>query len=111
MATYERTKEIGVMKVLGCDLGNIKAMFLAEAGFVGFFGGLIGLGFSAAISKIANTIAGPLLPFSSEVSISIIPMWLAVFAVIFSTLIGMIAGYLPAKRATKLSPLAAIRNE
>ena len=42
MSIYERTKEIGVIKVLGCSLRNIKTMFLMEAGFIGFIGGVIG---------------------------------------------------------------------
>ena len=43
MSIYERTKEIGVIKVLGCDLRNIRNMFLLESGFIGFMGGVIGL--------------------------------------------------------------------
>ena len=39
MAIYERTREIGVMKVLGCELRNIRRMFLIESGFIGFIGG------------------------------------------------------------------------
>lgn len=42
MSIYERTKEIGIIKVLGCDMNNIRTMFLLEAGFIGFFGGLVG---------------------------------------------------------------------
>ena len=86
MSTYERTKEIGVMKVLGCDMRDIQKLFLAEAGFIGLIGGMKG-------------------------NISVIPWWLALAAVAFSTLMGMVAGYFPARRAMKLSPLAAIHTE
>ena len=48
---------------------------------------------------------------SIDMNISVIPLWLVGAALLFSTLIGMIAGFFPAQRATKLSPLAAIRNE
>ncbi len=48
MAIYERTREIGVMKVLGCELGNIRTMFLLESSTIGFIGGLIGLGVQSA---------------------------------------------------------------
>ncbi len=109
MSIYERTKEIGVMKVLGCDIRDIRKMFLGEAGFIGFIGGVIGLGFSFGISCIINNFAAA----SGEMSgnISMIPWWLAIVAVAFSTLMGMLAGYFPAKRAMKLSPLAAIHTE
>lgn len=53
MSIYERTKEIGVMKVLGCSLGNIRMMFLTEAAFIGFIGGVIGLIISYILSLYA----------------------------------------------------------
>jgi ABC-type antimicrobial peptide transport system permease subunit len=115
MSTYERTKEIGVMKVLGCDMRDILAMFLSEAGCIGFIGGVIGLLFTMLLSAVANALlSGTLaqsmgLPEGSK--LSLIPWWLAVGAVVFATLMGTIAGFFPARRAMKLSPLAAIRNE
>ena len=54
MSIYERTKEIGIMKVLGCDLRNIRTLFLMEAGFIGFIGGVIGLILSYTISFVIN---------------------------------------------------------
>ena len=112
MSTYERTKEIGIMKVLGCSLGNIRSMFLAEAAFIGFLGGMAGLVLSYALSMVLNKVAPAVMSdFSESARISRIPLWLSILAIIFATLIGMIAGFFPAQRATKLSPLAAIRNE
>ncbi len=57
MSIYERTKEIGVMKVLGCSLKNIRKMFLMEAGLIGLFGGVIGNILSFLISAAINTLA------------------------------------------------------
>ena len=117
MSTYERTKEIGVMKVLGCGLGNIRSMFLAEAAFIGFLGGIAGVVLSYVLSVVLNRVVAPnfmadmIADYGSDVNISSIPLWLVGLAIVFSTLIGMIAGFFPAQRATKLSPLAAIRNE
>lgn len=113
MSTYERTKEIGVMKVLGCSLNNIREMFLTEAAFIGFFGGVVGVGLSYALSSVVNRLAPLAMAFdlSSDASISVIPLWLVLLAIVFSTVIGMLAGFFPAQRATKLSPLNAIRNE
>jgi len=110
MSIYERTKEIGIIKVLGCDLGNIRTMFLMEAGFIGFFGGLIGLILSGIISVVINVLAGSASD-GYYGGISYIPIWLVAVSLAFAVLVGMMAGFFPALRAMKLSPLAAIRNE
>ena len=107
MSIYERTKEIGILKVLGCDLRDIGKMFLLEAGFIGFAGGLSGLVLSYSLSAVINFIAKN----SSYQGISFIPLWLALLALAFSVLVGMAAGFFPAHRAMKLSPLAALKNE
>ena len=57
MSIYERTKEIGVMKVLGCSLENIRTMFLIEAGVIGFVGGVVGVALSYGVSAIINYIS------------------------------------------------------
>ncbi len=107
MSIYERTKEIGILKVLGCELSDIRKMFLMEAGFIGFSGGFIGLILSFCISAVINTVAGN----SAYQGISYIPLWLVLLAQIFSVVIGMTAGLMPALRAMSLSPLTALRNE
>lgn len=114
MSTYERTKEIGVMKVLGCDMRDIQKLFLSEAGFIGFLGGVLGLLFTLLLSVVANMFASQFLQQNMGVAdarISVIPPWLILLSIVFSTLMGMLAGYFPARRAMKLSPLAAIRTE
>ncbi len=110
MSTYERTKEIGVMKVLGCDMRDIRKLFLMEAGFIGFIGGLVGLGFTCILSAVIN-MAAQSAEEGMTGNISTITWWLAIVAVAFSTMMGMLAGYFPARRAMKLSQLAAIRTE
>ena len=118
MAIYERTREIGVMKVLGCKLGKIRTMFLFEAAMIGFLGGVFGIIVSYALSFALNYFApllmssgmGNFLPmFGSKVSV--IPAWLALVGVVFSTLIGIASGFQPANRAVKISALEAIRHE
>lgn len=109
MSTYERTKEIGVMKVLGCDMRDIQKLFLAEAGFIGLIGGIVGLGLTCGVSALINHFAVSMGGMKGN--ISVIPWWLALAAVAFSTLMGMVAGYFPARRVMKLSPLAAIHTE
>ena len=112
MSIYERTKEIGVIKVLGCSLKNIRQMFLIEAGFIGLLGGVIGNILSMLLSFGINTIAGSMgSAMGFEGDISYIPIWLILASLGFAILVGMAAGYFPALRAMRLSPLAAIRNE
>lgn len=125
MSIYERIKEIGIMKVIGASVSDIKKMFLTEAAFIGFFGGIMGVGLSYFVSFIINYlskkggnpdemggfpgIGG--MGMGGEGSISIIPIWLVGAALIFATLIGILSGYYPARKATKLSPLEAIRTQ
>lgn len=114
MSIYERTKEIGVMKVLGCDIRNIQALFLMEAGFIGFIGGIVGSGFSALLSIAINKLAtsgDAVSNMGFSGNICRIPLWLVPAAIAFAVLIGMIAGFIPSLRAMRLSPLAAIQND
>ena len=112
ISIYEHTKEIEIIKVLGCDMKVIRNMFLLESGFIGFMGGVVGLIFSAGISFAINHLLqiGQTMTGMSG-NISRIPLWLAAASVGFAVLMGMAAGFFPALRAMKLSPLAAIRNE
>ncbi len=105
MSIFERTKEIGIIKVLGCRIDNIAGLFLAESAYIGLFGGALGLGLSFGISVLLNQL------LASSGLRSIIPAYLAFGAVGFSIIVALAAGMYPAIRAMKLSPLAAIRNE
>ena len=111
MSIYERTKEIGVIKVLGCAMGNIRNMFLIEAGCIGFMGGVIGLVLSYLLSYLVNHFIGGELMTGVAGDISRIPLWLAGSAVGFAVTIEILDAFLPVQGARKLGPLAAIRNE
>lgn len=115
MAIYERTKEIGVMKVLGCKVGNIRTMFLIEAGMIGALGGIIGLAVSYLISFGLNTLGAALGSGAgldmAAAKISVIPFWLVLLGLGFSTIVGLVAGLVPANRAVKISALEAIHHE
>ena len=100
-----------MLKVLGCSLATIRNMFLIEAGFIGFMGGLIGLMLSFMVSVLINQFLAATFLYGMDGKLSVIPIWLAVPSVGFAIIIGMAAGFFPAMRAMKLSPLAAIRNE
>ena len=117
MSIYERTKEIGIMKVIGANLADIKRLFLIEAGMIGFIGGAAGVILSLLISllmntlllNVMNTLLGSIGGGGSM--ISVIPWWVALGALAFATTIGIAAGFSPAKRAMRLSALESLRNE
>lgn len=120
MSISERTREIGIMKSLGCPVSDIRIMFLAEAGAIGFMGGISACVISVIISAAVNFISmGPsldhlipaLLGGEDVARISVIPPWLLLFAVLFSVLIGLGAGCYPANKAVRISVLEAIKSE
>ncbi|NLY48532.1 MAG: ABC transporter permease [Clostridiales bacterium] len=124
MSIYERTKEIGIMKVLGCVVKDIRMLFLYEAGMIGFIGGVIGVGFSYLASYLINKYGKPLFGALvnrggsylggtevAEVSYSIIPLYLPLLGLGISVVVGLLSGYFPARRATKISAIEAIRTE
>lgn len=122
MSIYERTREIGVMKVLGCIVGNIRTMFLMEAATIGFIGGVVGIGLSYGASFVINSFAagggdggGMMGMFGfggmGGGQVSVIPPWLVFGALVFATMVGLVSGLYPANRAVKISALAAIRQE
>ena len=102
MSIYERTKEIGVMKVLGCGLNDIQQLFLIEAGMIGFLGGMTGLGLSVAVCLIINKV--------TDAETAVIPLWMFFASVLFAIVVSMLAGFAPSRRAMRLSALEAIRN-
>ena len=122
MSIYERTREIGVMKVLGCKLGNIRIMFLSEAAFIGLIGGLLGLVVSYGLSYALNNVESLRNILNSVMSstqvlnddgtgqLSIIPAQLAVMTWLGVSAVSILSGVQPAQRAMSLSSLAAIRS-
>lgn len=110
MSIYERQKEIGVMKVIGASINDIRGMFLIESGFIGFFGGIIGLLISLGVGKIINKLLAGGGMFGGSGDVIAISFGLAIVGVGFSSLVGVLAGYIPARRATKLSAIEALRS-
>lgn len=126
MSISERTKEIGIMKAMGCYVRDIRMMFLMESGCIGLLGGILGLLFSVLLSILINLytfgalggggvtwelLKQALLGGEGVVRTSVIEPGLVVFALVFSMLVGLISGYQPANKAVKISALEAIRNE
>lgn len=108
MSVSERTKEIGIMKALGATKRQILSIYLVESAVIGFIGGLIGILLGLGISEVAfyairDSVGIPLRPSRSA---SLIGGALAT-----SVVLGMVSGYLPARKAANLEPVEAIRQE
>ncbi len=113
MAVLERRREIGVMKAIGASDGDVKRLFFAEAGAMGFFGGLLGIALGFAIGKGINWGTGIYLhrhQLPSE-AVWILPTWLIGAAIAFSIVVSLLAGLYPASRAAKLDPVQTLKYE
>lgn len=109
-AVYDRINEIGILKVLGCDLDELLYLFLLESGILGAMGGVVGIVVSYGIRGIINKLGVMLLEFAKGTQLAVIPWWLVLAAVVFSTVLGILAGYFPAHWAVKLKPIDAVRK-
>lgn len=113
MSIYERTKEIGIIKVVGASIPDIRNLFLLEAGFIGFIGGIIGVLSGWLGGLLLNLAASSYLSQSGagEINLVSLPLSVAIFTVLFSAMVGLAAGLYPAIRAANLSAIEAIRYE
>jgi putative ABC transport system permease protein len=106
MSVAERTREIGIKRAIGGSRGRIIRELVAEAGVIGLIGGLIGLGLGAGVVVLANEAGRS----GGTVLFDLTPLT-AAFAVGFSTILGMLAGIIPAWSAARLDPVSALRYE
>mgnify|MGYP002713092675 CR=1 FL=1 len=114
MAIYERTREIGVLKALGASPGEIRALFTTEAAMIGLIGGVFGVIFGTGLGRLVDWVAHRYLineGVTGVSQLSVVPPWLAIGALIFAALIGLLAGLYPAARAARLDPVQALRHE
>lgn len=102
VSVTERTREIGLRKAIGATRGRILSQFLIEAMTITLLGGIIGIG----IAMLVTMVASQFLPFTAVVSPVVVMIGAG-----FSALIGIVFGILPANKASKLSPIDALRHE
>ncbi len=118
MAILERTREIGLMKAIGATNRDVLAIFLGEAAGIGFVGGLGGVVIGWLAGQGLNVVAIVYLAGQTAQqggmppSVAVYtPLWLPLFALAFSTLIGFISGLYPALRAATMVPVLALKYE
>ncbi|MER2260771.1 MAG: FtsX-like permease family protein [Psychrobacillus sp.] len=119
MAVTERTREIGVMKAIGASPKLIRRLFLMESAWIGIIGTILAVSISYAVSYLANLVlpivVGVALGEESiggmELTFSLIPWQLVAIAAFISISVAMISGWRPAKKATKIDVIQALRQE
>jgi putative ABC transport system permease protein len=113
VSLLERTREIGIMKAIGATEKGIWQMFLAESIIMGLGGGAAGLIVGFIFCRLVNFLVN-LLALSlggSRIEVFYTPPWFYLLVVVFSLLIGFFTGFFPARRASRLNPLDALRYE
>lgn len=103
-SVLEKTKDIGIMKAIGAQNKDIMTIFLLNSGLIGLVGGFVGVILGVISSAVINIFAG--IGTSAIINFPLI-----IGALLFAVLIGMIAGAIPAYRASRLNPVDALRYE
>ena len=105
MSINERTREVGILKVLGTEFSDIEKLFLTEAFLVGLAGGVAGLVLSALMGQLIPRLFG-------DMDIRcVFPWWLILGGIMFAGVVALIAAWIPARKAMDISPNEAIRSE
>ncbi len=113
MAILERRREIGILKALGAADRDVKQLFFVEAGVMGLFGGVLGVGFGWFIGRTLTWGTNIYLHRQNLPSAHVfsVPWWLVLGAIAFAVAVSLAAGLYPATRAARLNPVEALRYE
>jgi macrolide transport system ATP-binding/permease protein len=102
VSVTERTREIGLRKALGATRTSIQTQFLVESAVVSALGGVLGIGLGVGMSVILSRVAGWSVKISSDAVLG---------SALFSAIIGIVFGFWPARKASALHPIQALRHE
>jgi putative ABC transport system permease protein len=115
MSVMERTRLIGILKSIGTRNSEIMKLFLTESGIIGLMGGLLGVFLGlivvGVISSVGINIMGMGSRLGANTSVAVVTPELILFALLFSTIIGIISGLIPARKAANLQVVEAMRSE
>lgn len=113
ISLLERTKEVALLKIIGVKSKDIRHIFLAEAITMGIFGGIIGVAFGYFLSRVTNKVIDAIAVNSGgdPATLFIFPFWFVALVLIFAITTGLLTGFYPAIRASKINPLDVIRYE
>ncbi len=113
ISLLEKTREVGLMKILGVKKIYIRRIFMMESLIIGLIGGFVGAAASLTIGQIINYVVYQMAVGSGNINVTIMyfPISLIFFIMAVSVLISLLAGIYPARRSTKISPLDALRYE
>jgi putative ABC transport system permease protein len=114
MSVLERFQEIGIYKAIGASDGDVRILFLTEAGLVGLVGGVAGLGLARVVTWILGLAINAYARgegVHGDLVIFLFPLWVLVGAVAFSVAVSVLAGVYPASRAARVDPIRALRGE
>jgi putative ABC transport system permease protein len=106
MSVAERTREIGIKRAIGASRRRIIRELMIEAGLIGALGGLLGVGLGTLVVVLVNDATRPSGTILFEMTLRT-----GLFAFTFSTVLGVIAGIIPAWTAARLDPVSALRYE
>lgn len=113
MSILERTREIGIMKAIGAENGEVMRIFFVEASLIGLFGGVAGVGAGWLLGRVANLIANRWIVSQggSAQQLFSVPLWLVFSAVGFAVFVSLVAGVYPALRAAQIDPIRSLRHD
>jgi len=111
ISLLERTNEIGIMRAIGAAPGDIMWLFLGESLMIGFLGGVSGIILGVLSSQLVQVLVNLVSKSLGGEALRLFsyPIWFMFFIIILSSLVGLVGGFYPARRASKLNPLDALR--
>lgn len=111
MTIFERTREIGVMKAIGASNGQVFTLFITEGITICLAGSVLGVGAGSLVALAGNRFLGYFVPVLPSQPVGQLSLSAAVVAVVIPVMIGALATFYPALRASVLNPVDALKNE